>query len=199
LRHDDARWHGIVPLAGTRDPGAVRDAVARAAIPDVQWIDLQAASRELMFEFRARALWAFGAGALLILSVLAVGLRSVRVAARIALPVAVAAIATAASLVALGFRLTVFHLVALMLVAGVGTNYALFFARGATGYETQATTLRSLCVVAATTLCAFGVLATSRVPVLRAIGATVSVGVIVNLIFAVLFLPLSPAAAEPAQ
>lgn len=199
LRRDDARWYGVVPLAGTRDPGALRDALAHAAMPGVQWIDLQAASRELMFEFRTRALSAFAAGALLILVVLAVGLRSLRMAARIALPVVVAVIATAALLVTLGFRLTVFHLVALMLVAGVGTNYALFLARGAASDDAHATTLRSLCVVAATTLCAFGVLATSRAPVLRAIGSTVSIGVVVSLTFALLLLPLPHAPAESAR
>jgi predicted exporter len=127
---------------------------------------------------------------------MAVGLRSIRAAARVALPVVVAVIATAASLVALGFRLTVFNLVALMLVAGVGTNYALFLARGATSGDDHATTLRSLCVVAATTLCAFGTLATSHAPVLRAIGATVTLGVVVSLTFALLLLPLPHAARE---
>jgi len=198
LRRDDGRWYSVVPLTGTREASALRNAVAGSAIPNVRWIDLQAASRELMFEFRTRALTAFAVGALLILAVLAVGLRGLRAAARIALPVLVAVIATAALLVALGLRLTVFHLVALMLVAGVGTNYALFLARGASGGEARATTLRSLGVVAATTLCAFGVLATSRAPVLRAIGATVSVGVLMSLTFALL-LPLSHAEPEPAR
>jgi predicted exporter len=198
LRRDDGRWYGVVPLTGTREPGTLRSAVAGAAIPNVRWIDLQAASRELMFEFRTRALTASAAGAFLILAALAVGLRSLRAATRIALPVIVAVMATAALLVALGFRLTVFHLVALMLVAGVGTNYALFLGRGAAGNEAHATTLRSLGVVAATTLCAFGVLATSRAPVLRAIGATVSVGVLMSLTFAML-LPLWHAEPEPAR
>ena len=199
LRRDGGRWYGVVPLTGTRESGALRDVVAGAAIPNVRWIDLQEASRELMSEFRTRALTAFAAGALLILAVLAVGVRSLRAAARIALPVVVAVMATAALLVALGFRLTVFHLVALMLVAGVGTNYALFLSRGATEDEARATTLRSLGVVAATTLCAFGVLATSRAPVLLAIGATVSVGVLLSLVFAVLLLPLSRATTEPVR
>src|SRR5262249_1745619 len=147
LRRDNGRWYGVVPLSGIRDAAVLRDAVAHAPVPGVSWIDLQESSSELMYEFRTRALMAFGVGAILIVLVLAIGLRSIRVAARIALPVVVAVFATSALLVVLGFRLTVFHLVALMLVAGVGTNYALFLARGATESNHHASTLRSLSVV----------------------------------------------------
>jgi predicted exporter len=189
LRHDDSRWYAVVPLAGVRNAVALEAEVAGAGIRGVRWIDLQRASRELMFEFRARALRAFGGGALFILVVLAAGLKSVRAAARVALPVAAAVVATAAELVAAGVRLTVFHLVALMLVAGIGTNYALFLARGTTAGDDPAGTLRTLGVVSATTLCAFGTLATSQAPVLRSLGVTVASGVILSLVFSLL-LPL---------
>jgi predicted exporter len=117
----------------------------------------------------------------------------VRAAAWIALPVAVAVVTTAAALVTLGFRLTVFHLVALMLVAGIGTNYALFLARGAGTGDTPGAMYRSLAVVVGTTLCAFATLATSQMPVLRAIGVTVALGAVLGLAFALL-LPLTVSA-----
>jgi predicted exporter len=53
--------------------------------------------------------------------------------------------------------------------------------------------IRSLAVVGATTLCAFGTLATSQTPVLHAIGLTVTIGVMTSLLFATL-LPLPRAA-----
>jgi len=105
-------------------------------------------------------------------------------------------LATAALLVTLGIRLTVFHLVALMLVAGVGTNYALFLHRAGFEPDGDAVALRSIGVVVATTLCAFGVLASSHVPVLRAIGETVALGVIACLVFSVLLVPTAPLRAE---
>jgi predicted exporter len=127
---------------------------------------------------------------LLILVVLAGGLSSVRAAAWIAGPGAVAEVTTAAGRVAWGFRLSVFHLVALMLVAGIGTNYSLFLARGAGAGDTPGAMYRSLAVVVGTTLCAFATLATSQMPVLRAIGVTVTLGAVLGLTFAVL-LPLA--------
>ena len=186
LRTDAGRWYVVVPLAAVADPAQAQAYLAGAQMPDVRWIDLQATSRAMMAGFRARALQAFGVGALLIVIVLAVGLRSVAIALRIALAPALGVVATAAGIVALGSALTVFHLVALMLVAGIGTNYALFLARGAAAGGTPGTMLRSLAVVAGTTLCAFGTLASSRIPVLHAIGSTVALGVVLSLAFSVL-------------
>src|SRR5262249_52369106 len=93
LRHDDTIWYGVVPLVAVQSTGALQAALGK---PGVRWIDLRVASQNLMSEFRARALGAFGAGALLIVSVLSVGLRSVHAAVRIALPVVVAVVTTAA-------------------------------------------------------------------------------------------------------
>ena len=196
LRRDGARWVAVVPLAGVRDVDDGRAAVERAGVPGVQWIDLQAISRDLMAGFRANALRAFAGGAALIFVVLVVGLRSVRAAVRVAVPVAAAVVATAAALAALGQPLSVFHLVALMLVAGIGTNYALFLERAATRAERDVA--RSLMVVSGTTLCAFGTLATSQTPVLRAIGLTVSLGVVLTLALAVLLIARRPPAMRAA-
>jgi predicted exporter len=198
LRRDGARWIAVVPLSGVDNPDEVRAAVQRARVPAVEFIDLQAISREMMRAFRANALRAFAGGALLIFAVLAVGLRGVRPAARVALPVAAGVIATAAALCGLGQPLSVFHLVALMLVAGIGTNYALFLARAAAIAQPHRAIVRSLAVVAGTTLCAFGTLATSQTPVLHAIGLAVTLGVVLTLAFSVLLIPYRPPPARVA-
>jgi predicted exporter len=186
LRRDGAAWNVVVPLIGVTSAGEAQKAIEAAGVANAHWVDLQATSREMMGAFRANALRAFGLGAALILVVLATGLRGIGAALRIALPVASAVVATAAAIVALGRPLTVFHLVALMLVAGIGTNYALFLARDDPAEDARATTARSLAVVAGTTLCAFGTLATSQTPVLRTIGLTVTLGVVLSLALSVL-------------
>ncbi|MEO8716950.1 MAG: hypothetical protein ABI423_01880, partial [Burkholderiales bacterium] len=66
----------------------------------------------------------------------------------------------------------------------VGSNYALFFERG--GGVPPPRVLASLALANATTVIGFGVLATSSVPVLRAIGATVALGTLLALVFAAL-------------
>jgi len=186
LHAAEGRWLAVVPLAEINDQKSVQAAVSDAAISGVRWIDLQQTSREMMADFRAHALAAFGAGAFLVLAVLIIGLSSVVAVVRIALPVGIAVCATAAAMAAIGSPLTVFHLVALMLVAGIGIDYALFIDAGIGSGEPQGRIFRSLAVVAGTTVCAFGTLASSQVPVLRAIGVTVTVGVVLSLVLCLL-------------
>ena len=106
-----------------------------------------------------------------------------------------AVVATGAAMVALGSPLSVFHLVALMLVAGIGTNYALFLARAAAAGDPLWAALRTLAIVAGTTLCAFGTLATSQAPVLRAIGLTVALGAVLSVAFSYLLSAALPESA----
>ena len=89
---------------------------------------------------------------------------------------------------AAGSPLSVLHLVALLLVLGVGINYALFFARAAAAKEDARRTLRTLAVVSGTTLCAFGMLSLSRIAVLQVIGTTVCIGVVYSLLCCALLL-----------
>jgi len=71
--------------------------------------------------------------------------------------------------------LTIIHLVALLLVMGLGLDYALFFSRVETKIEQQATR-HALLACAATTTLTFSILAGSSIPVLKFLGLTVAVG-----------------------
>jgi predicted exporter len=82
-----------------------------------------------------------------------------------------------------GTRLTLLHLVGLLLVVAIGSNYALFFDRMAQSGTAAARTLASLTLANATTVASFGVLALSTIPVLHAIGSTVAVGAAATLLF----------------
>jgi predicted exporter len=81
-----------------------------------------------------------------------------------------------------GERLSLFHLVSLLLVMGIGLNYALFFRRAAGDEAERRRTSLALLVCIGATLAAFGTLACSQTPVLHAIGITVSLGALFSLI-----------------
>jgi predicted exporter len=102
------------------------------------------------------------------------------------LPVYAAIVVTAACFVALDGGLSLFHLVSLLLVLGVGLNYALFFERAESGSEEEKGTSLALSVCFLTTFAAFGCLAASRVPVLSAIGSTVALGCALSLLNAMI-------------
>ncbi len=188
LRRDGERWYAVVPLRNVADPAAVARAVATAGAPQVQWLDLRAESAAMMAAWRQQALGYAALGAVLIFGVLAHGLASLRAALRLMAPVALALALTGGTLIAAGAPLSALHLVALLLVLGVGINYALFFARAAFAREDRTRTLRTLGIVGATTLAAFGVLALSRTSVLHVIGMTVSIGVVYSLLLSVLLI-----------
>ena len=85
-----------------------------------------------------------------------------------------------------GVELTLFHLVALILAAGLGLDYALFFDHAGDDYADQLRTLHALIVCSLMTLLVFTLLAFSSIPVLRAIGVTVALGVFGNFVLALL-------------
>ena len=92
----------------------------------------------------------------------------------------------AAVLRAGGVSLNLFHLVSLVLAAGLGLDYALFFEHASDDPAEQKRTLHALLVCSLSTLLVFALLALSTVPVLQAIGVTVSLGVISNFALALL-------------
>ena len=157
-------------------------------------LDLKAESERLLAGYRLEALrlTALGMGAIVL--VLAFGLRNARAVLQVVLPVALALLITAAVLQLAGQRLTVFHLIAMLLVMGIGLNYSLFFDRPEQNALLRRRMLFALFVTCATTLLAFVTLAFSSNPVLHAIGLTVSVGAVAAfLASAALGAPMKPA------
>ena len=105
---------------------------------------------------------------------------------RVLLPMALGTLLIVALLHGAGVALGLFHLVALVLAAGLGLDYALFFEHAAAEPAEQRRTLHAVLVCAASTLMVFALLALSSLPVLRAIGLTVTLGVVLNFVLALL-------------
>jgi predicted exporter len=77
-------------------------------------------------------------------------------------------------------------LIALILGAGLGLDYALFFEHAADDPLEQRRTLHAVIICSLSTLMVFALLALSSIPVLRAIGVTVSLAVVSNFLLAVM-------------
>ena len=188
LASQDGEWQALVPLTGVRGAAQARELARRMpAEVHASFLDLKAQSDRLVGGYRAQALRLAGVGAIAIALLLLAGLRDPLAALRVMLPVYAAIAMTVALFAAKGAGLTLFHLVSLLLVLGIGLNYALFFNRAERGTESERETSLALTVCFLTTLTAFGCLATSRIPVLSAIGLTVSMGAALSLINAMVF------------
>jgi predicted exporter len=93
-------------------------------------------------------------------------------------------------------QLTILHLVGMLLIVAVGSNYALFF--DAPGHEdgNDALILASLSIANVSTVIGFGLLSFSGVPVLEDLGTTVAPGALLALLFAAVLTPNRPAGAS---
>jgi predicted exporter len=173
----------LVSLSGLHDPAAV---ARLAAAHGASLLDMKDASESLVAAYRERVLAALGVAALLLAATVWIALRAPRRVWRVLLPMALTTLLILAVLRVCGVELTLFHLVALILAAGLGLDYALFFDHAGDDYADQLRTLHALIVCSLMTLLVFALLAFSSIPVLRAIGVTVAIGVFGNFVLALL-------------
>jgi predicted exporter len=177
LFSDGQSWKSLLLLSGLDSSSEFLDWWNQQSPANAGFLDLKQVSDDMLAQFRDSALERLALGILAILLILAVGLRSARRAFLTLLPVLVATGLTAALLGGIGERLSLFHLIAMLLTAGIGIDYSLFFQRKESGVPERLATLHALLVCAVSTVTVFGILATSPIPVLRAIGITVAIGV----------------------
>jgi predicted exporter len=161
-------------------------AAARDAGPDVLLLDLKDASESLVAHQRERILWSLAIASGLLVAVIAFTLKRPGRVARVLAPMALTTLLVLAVLRVSDVSLNLFHLIALILAAGLGLDYALFFEHASHDEREQRRTLHAVLVCSLSTLMTFALLALSTTPVLRAIGLTVSLGVIFNFVFALL-------------
>jgi predicted exporter len=180
-------WSVLLPLrpgAKDIDAGEVRKALAGS---DALFIDMKLEFNKLYNDYLHEAMLLSLAGLLAIVALLAVTLRSPRRLAAVLLPLVLAVLIVIAGLHLLGERLHLLHLVGMLLIVAVGSNYALFFDRGEGQEQLDPETLASMLVANLTTAIGFGTLALSNVPVLHAVGVTVGPGAILALLFSAIF------------
>ncbi|HEV2269158.1 MAG TPA: MMPL family transporter [Steroidobacteraceae bacterium] len=214
LVRDADGWRALVPLEAPVsrglldiDIGRVRSAVSIGAPDAVTVLDLKDQVDALYSTYLAGAVRLALAGFAAIVVLLFIALRRPLRVLRVVLPLALAVLTVAACLRLFGAPLTLLHVVGMLLIVAVGSNYALFFDRRFSSATARATspapgdggaselTLASLLVANGATVIAFGVLALSSVPVLHDLGETVAPGAFLALIYAALLAREPPGAA----
>jgi predicted exporter len=200
-------WAALLPLFAVASADLSASAVARVRAALAQersvhavLLDLQGEANRLYSGYLSEAMQLAIAGFGAIVLLLWAALRSLARVARVVAPLALSVLAVAGLLVALGERLTILHVVGMLLIVAVGSNYALFFDRSSAQPRQSSVplTLASLLIANTATVLTFGVLACSRVPVLADLGSTVAPGTLLALWFAALLArPPAPPDAAP--
>jgi predicted exporter len=187
---------GLMPLTAPAshivDPEVLRSAIKGAGVDKAYFIDLKTETDKLYRDYLREAILLTACGVLAVAVLLGLHLRSVWRLVRVMLPLAAAVLVVTAVLALTGQRMTIMHLIGLLMIVAVGSNYALFFDQNIAGTDEErahgsnmkATTLASLLLANVTTVIGFGLLGFSSVPVLNAVGRTVGPGVVLALLFA---------------
>ncbi len=181
---DGGRWIAVVPLRGVIDRRSLAAVVAGWGDVTIQYVDIKEESNRLMTAYRDRTLQLLAGGTIAIAVALFLGLRSITLLWRVLAPVLCSLVVVTAVLRGSGVPLSLFHLTTLLLVIGLGLDYALFLNRPEGTPTERARTIFGLLVCSTTTILVFGVLAFSRIPVLHAIGVTAACGSFCCLLFA---------------
>ena len=204
-QHDGA-WHAILPLraqlTGSRagDVNLTRIREALASVPTgelrgdgAQWLvmNIKQETDSLYGSYLNAALRLSAYGVAAIVLLLLVALRDVVRVVRVLSALVLGVLCVAAALALARVQLTILHLVGMLLIVAVGSNYALFFDRRAADQDGAALplTLASLTLANLCTVTGFGVLAFSSVPVLQALGMTVAPGTLLALYFSAALAP----------
>lgn len=181
-------WSVMMPLRpapGAPDAGLPEDRLRAALVgTGARFVDLKAEFDALYGGYVDEAMRLSLAGSAGVALLLALTLRSPLRLLRVLFALALAVAGVIALLHLAGERLHLMHLVGMLMIVAVGSNYALFFDRAARGATLDAATLLSIAVATLTTAIGFGTLALSGLPVLRAIGVTVGPGALMALLLA---------------
>jgi predicted exporter len=171
----DNGYAGVVALRGLKVASLPALRQAAAGLDGVQWVDKVGEISSVLGRYRKYMGW------VLLFSFLAVyGLlypRYRRSAWRVLAPTALGSLATLSLLGLTGQNLQLFHVLALMLVLGIGVDYGIFLHEPpAPGDDTA---WLAIGLSACSTLLSFGLLGLSRTPALQAFSLAMSVGVAV--------------------
>jgi predicted exporter len=188
----DAPSHGyaavVIPQRVTPDNQPTLVATAQT-LEGVTFVDKAASVSKLFGAYRVDSgLWLAGALAL-VMALLMLRYRP-RGGLALTLPVLLAVGVTLAAFGYARVPLNLFNWLALMLVLGVGANYAVFLREGCMRAPQELGAVwTGVLLSAATTLLSFGSLGLSDMPALKSFGATLALGIAVSVLLAPIGMP----------
>lgn len=186
LSQNPRGWTVLMPLRPVAGEAGhdIPAEVVRAALQGTPalFIDMKNEFNALYGGYIREALWLSLAGLVAIVALLVFSLRRGRALVRVLVPVVFSVAIVVAGLRALGQPLHLLHLIGMLLIVAIGSNYALFFVEAVGDAQLETPTVTAMVAASLTTVIGFGTLATSSVPVLQAVGMTVAPGALLALV-----------------
>jgi len=167
----DGRHASVVILQGLSPANVAAVAAAARGLDGVRWIDRTATFSKLLGHYRVQMGWLLLAGYVAV--ALALLARFGRIGWRALLPTALAALLSLAALGWMGVPLQLFGVLAQLLLLGMGVDYGIFLLE----HRDDGASWLAVCLGAASTLLAFGLLALSATPALHGFGLMLLLGI----------------------
>ena len=172
LGESNGVYASIVALRGMSNAVAPQVLLAAEGLDGVQWVDKVAEISSVLGRYRAYMSWVVAAAYLVVFALLYRRYRSRTW--RVLAPTALASVATLAILGYASQNLQLFHVLALMLLLGVGVDYGIFMQEHPD--RRDHTPWLAVGMSAANTILSFGLLGLSSTPALQAFGLTMLLG-----------------------
>lgn len=169
----------VVMLSGINDYAAL---ATIHDLPGVQFVDPARDLSAVFADYRVQAQW-LAVFATLLLGAVLIWRYGWRALPGMMGPVLLSIICTLLLLQIAGVGITLFTVMAIFLILGIGVDYAIFYRESNADDHTAAV---AVCLSMLSTGLSFGLLALSQTPAIRAFGLTVLFGVITSFIFATL-------------
>ncbi len=168
----DGGYASIVALRGLQSAGVPQLQQAAQGLEGVQWVDKVAEISSVLGRYRQYMGWVVAGAYAVVFALLFPRYR--RKTWRVLAPTALASIATLALLGYAAQHLQLFHVLALMLLLGVGVDYGIFMQEHPD--RRNITPWLAAGMSAANTILSFGLLGLSKTPALQAFGMTMLLG-----------------------
>lgn len=178
------RWYSFIRVAGVNDENAFKAWIKESSEIRPYYISMHDSMNVLMNNYLKiaweRLLMVLG----LIILVVFWLTKKRKAAIWLMIPVIAGVLISLAVQALLGNLINIFHILSLLLVIGMGFDYSLFFNSAWDNEDQLNERTHAIIISAITTIIAFGTLAFSDIPVLSAMGQTVSVGILTCFIVA---------------
>ena len=183
------RWVSLIPLNGVKDETHIRQVIELLPTREgtkTRIVNSRNELSHLIDQYLNETINRIMIGSVVLLVILGIGLTNMKQFLRVIFPISLGVSVTTAILILISGGLSIFHIVALLLTVGISIDYALFLSKDTPNLHEKQNTLTSIIICAVSTVTVFGILGSSDIPVLQAIGETVSIGVVVAFILSLL-------------
>jgi predicted exporter len=174
LGSENNGYASVVALRRPSNTGASEFKNAAIGLDGVQWVDKVDEISSALGAYRKYIGWLVAISYAAVYGLLYPRYRGVTW--RLIAPTALASVLALALVGATGEKLQLFHVLALMLLLGIGVDYSIFLHEHPTPRHTTAAWL-AVGLSAASTLLSFGLLGFSKTPALQAFGFTMAIGI----------------------